>query len=488
MNEMSSECNKLEFIQLIKSKRKVITNTLKHCINGRKLLLSLGLFIGIVGMIYLTGSIVFTHYFYWGTTINGLEVGGKSVSYVERELESQSNNYSLELKERLGQREVIKGAEIGLTYSMEEGIIKLKESQKGWLWPWHLRNKKDVTIQKEIGFDKQLLKDKVNTLKCLMNQHSISPVNAEIRYINGAYEIVEGDKGNQIDALILYKEVQKAVSHNKSSLDLEEVRCYKEAEYTSKSPKLNTLKNQLNKYLKAEITYYFGDKKEKIDKNLISSWLSIDEAFQISLNEDAIADYIVALADTYDTLGVNRTFRTSTGQDVEVAGGDYGWKINEQDEIGVVIDLLQQGIPTTRTPLYIQEAFKYGSNDIGNTYVEINLSKQYLWFYKEGILITEGSIVTGNLSKNYDTPQGTYTLDYKKADTILRGPGYASPVKYWMPFNGGIGLHDASWRRSFGGEIYETNGSHGCVNLPTQVAEAIFNNIESGIPIVCYFE
>ena len=104
------------------------------------------------------------------------------------------------------------------------------------------------------------------------------------------------------------------------------------------------------------------------------------------------------------------------------------------------------------------------------------------------MLITQGDIVTGNLMKEYDTPEGTYTLDYKKANAVLRGPGYASPVKYWMPFNGGIGLHDASWRSTFGGDIYRTNGSHGCVNLPTKVAGEIFNNIEPGVPVVCYFE
>ena len=55
-----------------------------------------------------------------------------------------------------------------------------------------------------------------------------------------------------------------------------------------------------------------------------------------------------------------------------------------------------------------------------------------------------------------------------------------------MPFNGGIGLHDATWRSQFGGNIYVSNGSHGCVNLPYKVAEIIFNNIDGNMPIVCY--
>ena len=56
-----------------------------------------------------------------------------------------------------------------------------------------------------------------------------------------------------------------------------------------------------------------------------------------------------------------------------------------------------------------------------------------------------------------------------------------------MPFNGGIGIHDATWRSSFGGNIYVAGGSHGCVNAPYSLANTIFNNIDSGTPVVCYY-
>ena len=63
---------------------------------------------------------------------------------------------------------------------------------------------------------------------------------------------------------------------------------------------------------------------------------------------------------------------------------------------------------------------------------------------------------------------------------------YETPVSYWMPFNGGIGFHDASWQPTFGGSRYLTNGSHGCVNTPEANAEKIINNIEKGVPVVVY--
>ena len=101
--------------------------------------------------------------------------------------------------------------------------------------------------------------------------------------------------------------------------------------------------------------------------------------------------------------------------------------------------------------------------------------------------MTHGPIVTGNVKAGNSTPSGIYILKYKQRDTILRGADYASPVTFWMPFNGGIGIHDASWRSTFGGDIYKTNGSHGCINCPYYLAKDIFNNISLGTPIICYY-
>ena len=57
-----------------------------------------------------------------------------------------------------------------------------------------------------------------------------------------------------------------------------------------------------------------------------------------------------------------------------------------------------------------------------------------------------------------------------------------------MPFNGNIGIHDAGWRNKFGGNIYLTNGSHGCINSPPNLANTIFNNIDASTPVICYLQ
>ena len=118
--------------------------------------------------------------------------------------------------------------------------------------------------------------------------------------------------------------------------------------------------------------------------------------------------------------------------------------------------------------------------------MEINLTAQHLYMYKDGKLLVESDFVSGNLARGWGTPAGTYPLTYKQRNAVLKGENYRTPVDYWMPFNGGIGMHDAKWRGAFGGSIYRTNGSHGCINLPHSVAKTIYENIQSGIPVICY--
>ena len=108
-----------------------------------------------------------------------------------------------------------------------------------------------------------------------------------------------------------------------------------------------------------------------------------------------------------------------------------------------------------------------------NDIIIIWISEQKVYYYKDKNIITKGDCVTGNVSTS-PTPTGLYNVQYKEQDTYLMNNSF---VHYFVAFNGGIGLHDASWRYGcFGGNIYTYDGSHGCVNLEYDVAETIYNN------------
>lgn len=258
--------------------------------------------------------------------------------------------------------------------------------------------------------------------------------------------------------------------------------------YTLTSVKTHKTKELLNKYVSTNITYVFGTKKEMLDGNLIHKWLSVDDSLDVEINKAAIMKYVNGLSKKYDTVGITRNFQSSVGKTVEVKGGLYGWKINQDAETKELLENINHGLILTKEPVYTQKAFSRDGNEIGNTYVEINITRQHIWFYKDGKLIIHGPVVTGNPNRGNSTVVGAYMLNYKQRDTVLTGPGYAADVKYWMPFYGNIGVHDASWRHSFGGEIYKRKGTHGCVNAPVYLAKIIFEHIEEGVPIISYEE
>ena len=87
-----------------------------------------------------------------------------------------------------------------------------------------------------------------------------------------------------------------------------------------------------------------------------------------------------------------------------------------------------------------------------------------------------------------DTPtrSGLFKIYAKQVDRYLTGEDYNTYVNYWMPFDGGIGLHDASWRKKFGGDIYLTDGSHGCVNIPKDITDDIFEKVSVGTKVLVH--
>lgn len=109
-----------------------------------------------------------------------------------------------------------------------------------------------------------------------------------------------------------------------------------------------------------------------------------------------------------------------------------------------------------------------------DTYIDVDLTNQVLTYYKNGMPAITSEVVTGNTSRHNDTPEGVYEIYMKQKGRTLRGPDYETFVNYWMPFTGNYGLHDATWRGAFGGSIYRTAGSHGCVNLPKSAASTLY--------------
>jgi len=121
------------------------------------------------------------------------------------------------------------------------------------------------------------------------------------------------------------------------------------------------------------------------------------------------------------------------------------------------------------------------------TYIMVSIKEQHLWYYQNGKLKISTDVVTGKKGV-WDTLTGRFRITNKVAGTYLVGADYKCWVDYWMLFDyrSQSGLHDATWLSKFGGDIYKTKGSHGCVNMPYSKARALFNSVSLGTLVIIY--
>ncbi|HHV31637.1 MAG TPA: L,D-transpeptidase family protein [Clostridiales bacterium] len=437
-------------------------------------------------LIYSLISVYFCYHFFFNTEINGVNVSLQSHSAAEQRIKDSVKRFQLLLTERNGRTEAITGQEIDLQYN-EAVDTQVDHLQNSFQWIGSLFAGQRHCRNGLYRYNQDLLKNKIEQLNCL-HEPAIEPENVSFKYENGAYEVIREVDGNIILKEKLIEAIKTSIEKGDTSLNLENSHCYKNPKYTFNSSKTNQTKNLLDRYVSTRIVYEFGHQTEKLDGSSIHKWLDVDENLDVVLNKAAIKNYIKALSRKYDTVGITREFKTSIGKTIPVKGGIYGWKIDKNAEYEALLQNITHGEDTNREPVYAQKALTRDGNEIGNTYVEINITRQHIWFYVDGSLITAGAVVTGNPNRGWATATGAYMLNYKQKGATLSGPGYMTTVTYWMPFYGNIGIHDASWRSSFGGEIYKRNGSHGCVNTPLYLAKAIFEQIEEGTPIICYEE
>lgn len=445
-------------------------------------------FLIIIIFIYVSGIIYFKNHFFFRTYVDGIDISCTTVEEAKDRIYDKVGDFKLEIKGRNDQTDEILSNDISLKYEGSKKIDEIKEEQKSFRWMSSLIEKKEYNNIKLFLYDEAMLENKIKTLKFISDIDIVEPKNPQFQYTDGAYIILEEIEGNKIDYNKLVKTIKSAIEIGNKEVNLENMGCYERPAYTKDSQEVKDAKIIMDKYVSSKIVYTFDEQIETVDGSMINQWIYVTEDMKPYINEKDVKDYIDSLSKKYNTVGKEREFESSVGKTVVVKGGYYGWKINSKDEVKSLIDNIQHGQTILKEPIYSQKAFSRSDNDIGDTYVEVNITRQHVWFYKEGKLIVQGDVVTGCQSKNTPTYLGVYSLNYKQKDATLKGAGYSSDVSYWMPFNGNIGLHDASWRSSFGGNVYKTNGTHGCVNMPKYVAKAIYENIDAGTPVICYSE
>lgn len=431
-----------------------------------------------------------------GTSVNGLGIADLTVDEAAERIGSfYTKDYTLTIKERGGKQETITGEQIGFSVKLPDGFLQEKLNQQnagGRVFGPDVDNKYKTDMVS--SFQRERLEQSIQALDCITGNGATAAADARISdYAEGeAFTVIPEIRGNQVDPEKAAEAIRAAVHTGAMEVDLEALGCYIEPRIYSGDETLKALCDTMNQCREMEITYIIGEESQVLPAVEICSWITGASEGQIQVDREKAGAWIGNLAAQYDTAGKTRQFSTVSGRIAEVTG-PYGWKIDQAAETDALIAMIRSGQSQTREPQYASTAAVRGEQDWGSTYAEVDLTGQHVYLVKDGAVIWDAPCVTGNISKKYDTPPGIFPLTYKQKDKVLRGAKradgtyeYESPVSFWMPFNGGIGFHDANWRSSFGGEIYKTGGSHGCINLPPDRVPAFYEQVYKGMPVICY--
>ncbi len=446
------------------------------------------------------------------TIVNGFDLSGLTPEQAMEEITEKYSDSHVELLEK-GQTSIA-GDLASFGYTVDrEGLGRLLErgySMQRESVPALIKSVMSGNIfstQVPFSFDMNVLTSQVNSQN--LAEERVPSKDAELTYAEEAreYRMVPEVYGNELvdsDLQLLMKSrldefVAGNVSGNTLQVEIPE-EMYIKPGVTSEDAGLKRMQEVYNYYCKAGVTYTFGSQTEYLGWEQIKPWVTYGDDWS-DLDTEQISAFVEDLAARYNTRYHDRTFHSTLGYDVTIPGdfNEYGYIVDQDGEAAQLYSDIMSGAEVTREPVYYSKNDSYGNpyyygregrDDLAGTYVEVSISAQHLWFYKSGSLIVECDVVSGCIARGTPTQTGCFPLAYKESPSVLRGGdsgnGYATTVQYWMPFYEGQGLHDATWRGSFGGSIYQGSGSHGCVNLPYSAAETIYYNIEPGTAILIY--
>lgn len=468
--------------------------------NHKKPVLICGIVVLVLLIVYLAGMLYYNDKFLNGTMVNGSDVGGMTLQKANDQLSKKVNGQSLKLIFNDGQSEVLQSAQLGVSYNKDNSLNQLMKNQNKWAWFIGFFKNEKNTLTDLIQISDENLTNGIASMEHAKEENQIAPTDAYIQYKDGSFSIIEETLGSKFNIEELVKNIKVALSEGKQQLDVTKANGYvKPQVYKDDQDLYNQLK-AANEYCLSAITYTTPKGKEiALDGSTLITWLSKQDDGSYTKDESVFKEKLTAfvkeLASQYNSIGATRTFTGKDGQSHTVSGGTYGFRVSTDSEVSALLKMINENkSENNRIPEHTGQLPSGENGGLGTTYLEINITKQHLWFVKDGSVVLESDFVSGKESDPTRlTPSGTYYIYNKERNRVLRGTKqpngkyeYESPVSYWMPFNKGIGLHDASWRSTFGRDIYINSGSHGCINLPTGFAGSLYSQIYVNLPVVVY--
>lgn len=455
--------------------------------NKKKWLLVPLLIILVLVIGYCYQSIRFQSQFLPKTTIGNTDISNLSEKDAKEKLQTSVDAESFTVLNDGKEWKVIPKKDLGMEYDLDTTVSKAMSDQNSWLWfmSYIKTPEKGELISK--GYNKKAVDTAlvaVNKELETFNKSRTKTTNASVEHKDGKFQIIPEVQGDSIDEAAFIKAAKKDLTKGAAEIEL--------TKYLAKPTILATdeaLKKEMdtiNQIAEINGSYSINGQDVAIPKEKVASWIVYQDG-KIDLKEDEVRKYVEELGATYNTSTNASKFKSTKRGEVSVPSGALSWTIATDSEVAGLTEAILAGKDFSgRVPAAVGSGTP-GGPLVSNTYIEVDLQAQHMWYYKDGAVALETPVITGKPST--PTPPGMFYVWNKQRDQILRGGEIPSPVDYWMPIDWtGVGIHDSSWQNpnSYGGDSYLTVGSHGCINTPPSVCAKLYDMIDVGVPVVIF--
>ena len=418
------------------------------------------------------------------TTVNGMDMSGKVQADVQAAIEEQAASYQDAVT--VGEYQfTVTGDVIGYGRDAAGAAEAAWAQHNPYTWPLDLLVGKGIQVDEGVSYDENLLRTTVSHAASEYDSQHVQNGTVTLSYDSETHTYTasgqaEGTALNpdavlaamQEDIAALKTETNLDASQGMRPAQVEDTDIYRAGDIATRDIAANIDLN-VNGETKTHINYE------------IVNWVWCDEEGNLVVDGDAINTWV----------------KTMLGDALNTSDDTTNYDLDEDGAAEVITQRLQAGntspreLPmnaTLRPEGESKQAYEAGASwdsSMGR-YVDVDLSAQYARFYDaDGSTLWESAIVSGNTSEDHATPQGTFYVNALMTDQELVGldengdgeSDYTSYVNYWMPFVGNmVAFHDATWRTYFGDNIYQYDGSHGCINLPYKKAAELYNVLQVG--------
>lgn len=450
-------------------------------------------------IIYINSKAVYyDSHFLNGTSYMGTDLSGMTVDEANEAINNTVSGFTLTITGRGGLEETLTAEQLGIRPRNNPRLPEIMED---------LYRGEALTFFPTVWCDLDKFHEAIDSLSFMDTDAAEGPQNASIVDSDGRKTVDQGSAGDRVRPNSVHNTLDDILEMDGAKLegnelpmilrtntlhyvfDLEENKMYEEPSVTDEDGSLTELADKWNRILALEITCSFGDMIEKVPMDKVCE----NNGSDVYISKMSVKQLINEWADKYDTYDTDISFITNSGEEKELESCGYGWELDKnatyENAEKAFEKAFETGTSETIEPVFKHTAYGWTNGSLTDSYIEVSITDQKLWAYKNREVALEADIVTGTPTYGSRTETGIYPLVSAQKDVVLSSllpEEKDETVECVLVYGDESGISDAGWRTEFGGSVYETDGTNGSIELSPEDMRALAGLAEEGMAVIIY--